>query len=572
MLAQRRRIEGIRHSPYITSQRLKIQQAFGHVAQLTGSDSSATGVVQRVSITGDNTSPKVYQAYNRLPGIIKAYITATRDMSAFFSLDADAQVEFLEALQTSLPLIDALMQQQAQPRAIKGGSEGASQPEAPSLTDLRLAFFAMNRDFMNQAVRLMMGQGATFSFFTPQGPSSLTIANLSALRPPALPLLMGPPEASDPTRRESLTDHLMKAGGLDRLMGERVIPVWQELARDLADFSKLPGRVASDGLMHCGNLQLGLGGEGIFVTNPTHLSEELQGRVREFMLAFMRANGELAYLEQQPWFGKDEWAVIVEVNFYPDREMESNALGLHKDTDSRNLFVSLIFNNLDVTPSTEWTQDRAAPNTFRAQELAGLPDEVNQNLQGARQRLGHMNKPGKDRFEGGLAPPNAYLSWVDELVWHSSPMLERRTKWSRDDVRHWLDHDGGSHTTFDAMALLATTPGTFLNRQFTAPQEFDLSTWADWYEQHFSLHPTGDSYRRELLHDINTFDWSSQYLGGNFGNVETLQQDTITFPTQVGQRPRSNSKTDLLEKVKEAAVKNPVRSFIRAWVTVNRVK
>jgi hypothetical protein len=572
MLAQRRRIEGIRHSPYVASQQLKIQQAFGNVAPLTMFDSGATRVVQRVRITDTNVSPKVYQAYNRLPGVIKSYVTATRDMSAFFSLDVDAQVEFLEALQTSLPLIDAFMQQEAQPRAIEGGSEGASQPRAPSLADLRRAFFEMNRDFMNQAVRLMMGQGATFSFFTPQGPSSLTIASLSALRPPTVPLLMGPPEASDPARRESLTDHLMKAGGLDKLMGERVIPVWQELARDLADFAQQPGRVASDGLMHCGNLQLGLGGEGIFVTNPTHLSEELQGRVREFMLAFMRANGELAYLEQQPWFGKDEWAVVVEVNFYPDREMETNALGLHKDTDSRNLFVSLIFNNLEATPATEWTQDREAPNTSRVQELAGLPDEVNHNLQGARQRLGHVNKPGRDRFEGGLSPPNAYLSWVDELVWHSSPMLGRRTKWSKAQVLSWLNKDGGSLTTFDAMALLATTPGTFLHGQFTSPQEFDLSTWEDWYERHFSLNPTQHDYRQRLLDDIDAFDWDSQYRGGNFGNVETLQDDEITFPTQVGQRPRSNSTADLLEKVKEAAIKNPIRSFIRAWVTINRVK
>ncbi|HWB98911.1 MAG TPA: hypothetical protein VG672_19515, partial [Bryobacteraceae bacterium] len=447
MLAQRRRIEGIRHSPYVTARQLQIQQTFGNRAQLKRLDSGPP-VVQRVRITETTVSPNVYEAYNRLPNIIKSYIAAARDMSAFFRLDADAQVLFLEALQTGLPVLDAVIQQEALPRAIESGSGDATQPRPPSLPQLRGAFFLLNPDFMNQAVHLMTGQSATFSFFTPQGPSALTIASLSALRSPTVALLMAPPEASNPEHQESLTDHLMKMGGLDKLMGERVIPVWQGLARDLADFATGPDRVAADGLMYCGNLRLGLGGEATFVTNPTSMTGELQGRVREFMLAFMRANGELAFLERQPWFGKDEWVVDVEVNFYPNRGLEDVALGLHKDTDSRNLFVHLIFNNLEATPATEWTQDREPPSTPRAKELRRLPQKVNRDLQGARGQLGGIDKPGKERFEGGLAPPNAYVSWVDELVWHSSPMLGHRSRLSKDDVLKEFNTKGTSYATF----------------------------------------------------------------------------------------------------------------------------
>ena len=77
-----------------------------------------------------------------------------------------------------------------------------------------------------------------------------------------------------------------------------------------------------------------------------------------------------------------------------------------------------------------------------------------------------------------------------------------------------------------------------------------------------------DPARRESLTDHLMHCGNLQLgLGG-----EGIFVTNPTHLSEVGQRPRSNSTADLLEKVKEAAIKNPIRSFIRAWVTINRVK
>jgi len=528
--------------------------------------SSRTAVIQRMGIKRTDVSPKVYETYLRLDPAIRAYIAHTKDMTAFLALDAEAQIGFLEALAAVLPMLDTVMQREAQPLAIEGGE---AKPEPPSIEELRTRFFVNNRDFINQALRLMMGQAAEFHFPGPVRVTTIRIDSLAALQQPTVPLLTGSNAASGPA-----TDYLMKMGGLADLLGEEAIPVWQGLAQDLAAFAT-PDKLIEDGLLHCGSLRLDSSGGGRFIDNPGKLADSLQERVRAFMLAFMHANGQYDYLVGQPWFASGEWTVDVEVNFYPNRELTEAGLGLHKDTDSRNLFVSLIFNNTEPTPATEWTQDRQPPNQARTAELArNLPSEVNAVLESARTILGQIDKPGKERFEGGLAPANAYVSWIDELVWHSSPSLARRNMYTKDMVLRYLDDLDKVQFTFDAMCLLTATAGTYLNQQFPNPADFDLEKWNAWYKQYFS--PTAaladDTYRNLLLDSIHEFPWTTQYQWGNLGGVLTRELKNTQFPTMVGQRPRRNSDPEVLKDVQEAAQKNPIRSFIRTWVTINRAR
>jgi hypothetical protein len=129
----------------------------------------------------------------------------------------------------------------------------------------------------------------------------------------------------------------------------------------------------------------------------------------------------------QPWWGKESNAVI-EVNFYVNREFDEHTrtIGVHKNTDSRNLFVNLIFNNQKPMPGTEWALDKVDPSAERNVELkSALPKSEYDAIPASKKEM-KPGDQGMDRWEGGLVPKQGFVSWVDELIWHSTLKLSLR--------------------------------------------------------------------------------------------------------------------------------------------------
>lgn len=155
------------------------------------------------------------------------FIAAARDMSSFLAMNLQQQMLYLDVLEGALPVVDGMLQQAATPPlAIEGGS--ADLVEFVDIDALRGAFFAANRDFLNQVAGLVLGQGAQFvlpGFQGGMGPILFKIESLAALVGSGAGLTIDPPQAAaSPAApevlqiaapRPQLVDLMMNSGGLE---------------------------------------------------------------------------------------------------------------------------------------------------------------------------------------------------------------------------------------------------------------------------------------------------------------------------------------------------------------------
>jgi hypothetical protein len=248
---------------------------------------------------------------------------------------------------------------------------------------------------------------------------------------------------------------------------------------------------------------------------------------------------------------------------------------MHKDTGGDNLFVNLIFNNQKDTPATEWTQDREVARGVKAQTMtdlmpAGMVRAINQ----AKEQLGgDVTAGGKETIEGGTMPPLAFVSWVDELIWHSTPTLAGRWRWeSNEDAANffldiWSDAKN-AHMRREAIFTMSEVAGNVVYDERKEVEKsggvFDMATW-DKKEKALK--------DGKLQEDIKKFNWMAVKFTGRSGNeldvdAKTGVKEGSHIPTDVAGRDRSNSNAAILKEVQEAAANQAKRSFIRTWVRV----
>jgi hypothetical protein len=146
----------------------------------------------------------------------------------------------------------------------------------------------------------------------------------------------------------------------------------------------------------------------------------------------MEANGQLPYIQRQKWFTNNRAWVVIDINFYYNRP-PNEGFRFHKDTGGDNLFVNLIFNNKKPQLATEWIEDLKpdASKKTGALEL-NLPDAEIEKINSTRAAFNRAQRPYRLEGHGGVrggvaAGAAAYVSWVDELVWHSTPAPLSRT-------------------------------------------------------------------------------------------------------------------------------------------------
>jgi hypothetical protein len=170
--------------------------------------------------------------------------------------------------------------------------------------------------------------------------------------------------------------------------------------------------------------------------------------------------GELSAInEAAKTAGKaNHYRAVVSVDFYNSRSL--NAVGAHKDTTGNTLFVALHYRNPQRMAGPEYIIDRwpipaadgvteyfktarperrtAAPWAYGPKPLTFWPRKLLQALEEARAQLA---KDHADiRFESSVLGPYGLISFVDELIYHLTPLREHR-------------QSGGSYDGFNSVGI-----------------------------------------------------------------------------------------------------------------------
>ena len=236
---------------------------------------------------------------------------------------------------------------------------------------------------------------------------------------------------------------MVKTGTLGKL-DETLLDIWPDLARDLqlgVDAAEKAGwKVDGNFYLDCGVLKVDPENWSFeaSVAHGPYLSKSVRDRLCTFLLDFMGANGQMDFIDDQPWFQDGTGAVEIDVNFYPKRPLVAGGLGLHKDTANENLFVNLIFNNTTDTPATEWTEDTELPDDVRLATLMKLlPPELARQLMEAKQIIDRS-----DRARGQDVPRRTWGTHIVRLVRRRTGLALQSIGRAPAGLRRWAGAGG----------------------------------------------------------------------------------------------------------------------------------
>lgn len=337
--------------------------------------------------------------------------------------------------------------------------------------------------------------------------------------------------------------------------------------------------------------------------------------ISSFLRGLMVANGQMDYIRTRSWYKKMTYTIEVDVNFYMNRRFGDKPFEIHKDTSGANLFVNLVFMNQTPTIGTEVTVDtREMGKEKRKALLQHMPKRQVKSIEKARKKLKDTELAQK--IHSKELPKSGYVSWVDELIWHSSPFIGNRPKWDKDGAIKALTTFNAGHDaprTHEAMALIARIEGSHLS---IFMKQYGVTTLT--LDEAFDLFNKGyrfgfEKNRRFLTQDIDRVKWGDFKLGEVTGQDQAggdkLVKDSKTIETPSGLvgRPRTLSdaeeqqkwqidnsegrspkvetspsdkgKTELPktpettgEKQEPKPIKTTGRNFIRTWVRVKENK
>jgi hypothetical protein len=368
-----------------------------------------------------------------------------------------------------------------------------------------------------------------------------------------------------------------------------------------------------------------------FAKQPVYLpygyvknNENVLNKAWAFLDPFMRRNGQLPYIERQDWYKNGDAEVDVDINFYKDRKPEDAQLAFHKDTAGDNLFVNLIFNNDKKMLAAEWIEDLADPTRRKLAAMnrfmpAGMIEEINTSRLAMQQNQHKILGAGTIR--GGIAGKVAFVSWVDDLLWHATPSPLNRSAvtgfmyyWLSNPWEYWKakNEKTGAHR---ALHYLSTFPDTLIaetkqEQKQTGTQRFGTAIADAYFE---SVVPQasvtednyveGPNYGRHMddvaryqtqLENASISLAIGQELAPDPKGIGTLELNQRTGIRSVDrtnkprtQRANSVSRLDrkdpqrgenkkrrnkiTLQELEEAAANYPTRSFLRTWVRVRKV-
>lgn len=310
----------------------------------------------------------------------------------------------------------------------------------------------------------------------------------------------------------------------------------------------------------------------------------------DFVQKFMAANGQWDYIERQSWYIKGDYVIAIDVNYYPDRSGFKEYPEFHKDTGGNNLFVNLIFDNMTDIEATEWFADLAEPSEKRKVWQQGLlPELLLTDLDHARKALAAAHGPNSDVRGGVSKGQHICVSWVDDLVWHSTPSTARRFVYTVAAAQRsysalkatlngkfvYSDHDFNAVIPgIEVLGTIAECTTTqlhlWLQKNGLKVQDLNLevgrSAWTDLYQDDEA------SYVADAKERAKT-EWR---ITGIFSEA-TADDDRLPgsvaikeTPVGLSGRRRSNSRDNTkaeIDLVREVNKGLP-RSFLRTWVRI----
>lgn len=292
-------------------------------------------------------------------------------------------------------------------------------------------------------------------------------------------------------------------------------------------------------------------------------------------MALVRANGQMDFIRRQPWFkaGTHRVVLVLEQQFGRSAEY----LQFHQDTSGDALFSNLIFRNAAGLPAPEWSPNlQPMPNGKRTLVSRNWPPELLTQIEQERARLGAL--PHRDLgIEGGTLPADGFVSWLDELVWHTTPVLENRPRYSLSTVEKVLGDPDFDMTTYDVLVQIVQTPGSRLAARLASLGGTLQAFSSERAEQLWTaLHtgPEAPALQIELLQDAHAIDWEARVADTAWAMplIRTLPDGTqaiVTQPSGLTGRPRRNS--DQLEALKADPGSAQTRSFMQVVVSVQPV-
>jgi GNAT superfamily N-acetyltransferase len=148
---------------------------------------------------------------------------------------------------------------------------------------------------------------------------------------------------------------------------------------------------------------------------------QLSSAIVENVLETLDQAGQIAYLENLN-LSRDDWVILIEVHYYYRRSQE--AIVFHKDTIGDTVFVNLNFLNTQEILGPEYILNPSAELEKEHTSYIGrnLPDAFMRDLGSQRQTLS-----GPTKIKATKIPPKHVVSFVDELIYHATPLPRRRT-------------------------------------------------------------------------------------------------------------------------------------------------
>ena len=150
-----------------------------------------------------------------------------------------------------------------------------------------------------------------------------------------------------------------------------------------------------------------------FVRGNNHLKRAIEANILETL----QRSGQLAYLQQRGFLDDPNWVMIVDVDFYYDRPKDR--IVFHKDTVGRTMFVNLNFNNDNPIIGPEYVVN--PPIIQGHLKTTRLHPSFQQDLQ-----TGFNTLELPSEIKATQVPANGIVSFVDELVHHSTPYRGHR--------------------------------------------------------------------------------------------------------------------------------------------------
>ncbi|MGW4114280.1 hypothetical protein ACWEFJ_25690 [Actinosynnema sp. NPDC004786] len=403
-------------------------------------------------------------------------------------------------------------------------------------------------------------------------------------------------DAAHGSTARTLHSLLMDTGNLSKILTPEEVQVWAGLAEFLR--KSFEGFVATTDRKTLADTTADLCTAYYAHNKPMWFKESdyarqtdgLSEAVIGFLETFMVRNGQWDYLRNQDWFTDNQYVVAVEANYYPDRTGSNERPAFHKDSAGINVFANLIFANTRPMEATEWFADLEEPSAKRAQwQQRNVPAGYLKDLAVAREAL-----RGKDTgpVSGGVTGKEyTYVSWVDDLVWHSTPAPRRRVPFTVEDAQRAypvLVRTFAGDFGYVDRKLEITVLGAELARSFADDPETLLHEWATRNKQPvrdlesaknaWAAVYQGNGGKARFDQDVETRGRKTWRITGGYAIANSQDpnlpgsETLLETPAGLSNRERSNSLDEnrqTLEAVRGDNVGVP-RSFIRTWVRLVR--